>query len=378
MTADALLDRAAELKRQLVEYSRSGRYDRAFKERLADLGQRVEEGDEGWNLLWDTFLLNHRLRNGRTVLDQFVDARGDLSQEDRDLLLGWHDVVTGPFEVQRRDGSALILVNLVDDLTYRARVTADTGGLRRMPKRSFLLTRLVRVGDEWMFSGSTSVLPPAERDVAHRLALDLSMQVPQAAYRNPERLARAWELQRAERRRFIEFFGSDVVVFPGREAQQRLDEFLTYSNEQLVRETATPPSRAPAAPQLTLPAELIGSGAVAFVFDEEDGLGFLEDFGPVEEAFADPDLIRHRHHRNRVRSCLDNDDVPPVVLRRLAERNPERATTLFRQLLKQPAFDWAQDGEELLRAAKPDYFARPHLPQVTPVSDRLAAYARRR
>lgn len=380
MAAETLLDRAAELKRRLVEYSQSGRYDRAFREMVADLDGSVEEWDDDrWMLLWDSFLLEHRLRNGRTVLEQFVDAHPELSPQDRELLLGWRDVVTGPFEVQRRDGSALLVVNLVDDLTYRVRATAGTAVLRRMPKRSFLLTRLVRVGDEWMFSGPTSVLSPAERDIAYRLALDISLQIPKAAYRNPERLAQAWELQRAERQRFIRFFGSDLVVVPGEEAQQRIDDFFAFSHEELVRENPEAARRmgGSRALRMELPAELVESGTVAIVFDEQDGLGFFENFGPVEEAFADPDLVRDRSYRRQVLACLNGQDVPPMVLRRVADRDPDKAGELFRRLLKREEFDWARDGEELLRSAKPDYYSQPHLPQVTPVSDRLAAYARR-
>jgi hypothetical protein len=375
--AETLLDRAAELKRQLVAYSQSGRYDRAFREMVAGLDDPVEERDEDrWILLWDAFVLEHRLRNGRTVLEQFVDARPDLSPEDRELLLGWGDVVTGPFEVQRRDGDALILVNLVDDLTYRVRATAGTRVFRRTPKRSFLLTRLVRVGDEWTFSGPTSVLRPAERDLAYRLALDISLQAPEAVFRNPERLARAWELQRAERQRFIRFFGGDLVVVPGREAQRRIDEFAAFSREELLKETATSEAGAPPVPRMKLPPELVQAETVAFMFDEEDGLGFWPELGLVEEAFAEPKLVRHRRYRDHVRSFLE-DDVPPMVVRRLAARDPDKASELFRRLLHREGFDWARDGEELLRSAKPDYYTKPHLPQVTPVSDRLAAYARR-
>ena len=381
MTTETLLDRAAELKRQLVEYSQSGRYDGAFRRMVGEQGLDLGTWDDDRSLLmWDCFVLEYRLRNGRTVVEQFVDAHPELSPQDRELLLGWRDVVTGPFEVQRRDGPALILVNLVDDLTYRVRATTGTEVLRRMPKRSFLITRLVRVGDEWMFSGPTSVLTPAERDLAYRLALDISLQIPKAAYRNPQRLARAWELQRAERQRFIRFFGSDLVTVPGEEAQQRIDDFFAFSRQELVRENPDAARRAgkSPAPQMELPAELVESGTVAIVFDEQDGLGFVENFGPIEDAFADPDLVRSRSHRRHVLGCLNEPDVPPMVLRRVADRDPGKAGELFRRLLKRKEFDWARDGEELLRTAKPDYYSQPHLPQVTPVSDRLSAYAGRR
>lgn len=377
-----LLDRAGELKRQLVEFSKQPRYDRAFRDMLAEQGQGADMWDEGSAmLLWDSFLLEHRLRNGRTVVEQFVEARRDLSPQEREMLLGWRDVVSGVFEVQRRDGSALILVNLVDDLTYRTRATAGTSVFRRMPKRSFLLTRLVAVGDEWMFSGPTTVLRrPDERAVAGQLALEMSARAPEAAFRNPEKLARGWELQRAERERFIRFFGADLVVLPGDQAQRRLDEYEAFSRGEIVRnnpDAARRASRTPA-PVMELPAELLDAETVAFVYDEDDGLGFYAEFALVEQAFADPDLVRRRRHREQVLSYLHDDSIEPMVLRRLAARDPDRASELFRRLLKKPRFDWARDGEKLLRSAKAEYFGRPRLPQVTPVGERLAAYARLR
>jgi hypothetical protein len=378
MAAEALLDRAGELKRHLVTFSQQPRYDRAFRDMLAQQGDGAEVWDEDrLMLLWDHFLLEYRLRNGRTVVEQFVDARGDLSPQERQMLLGWRDVVSGPFEVQRRDGPALILVNLVDDLTYSARSNVGPSVFRRMPRRSFLLTRLIAVGDEWMFSGPTSVLRPAEGDVAFRLALEMSLRSPEAAYRNPEKLARAWELQRAERQRFIRFFGTDLVVARGVQAQRWLDEFYAFSRDEILR-TAPEAARrrsGPHPPVMKLPPDLVESETVAFIYDEDDGLGFYAEFGLVEEAFADPELVRHRRYRELVLSYLHDDSVEPMVLRRLADRNPDKASVLFRRLLNRPRFDWIRDGEELLRSAKPDCFARPPRPRITPVGERLAAYA---
>jgi hypothetical protein len=330
-------------------------------------------------MLWDYFVLEHRLRSGRTIVEQFVDAHAELSRQEREMLLGWRDVVQGPFEVQRRDGPALIVVNLVDDLTYRVRSNMGTSVFRQMPRRSFLITRLVPVGEEWMLSGPTSVLRPAEREVAYRLAFEMSMRTPEAVYRSPEKLARAWEMQRADRQRFIGFFGADLVVVPGDQAQERLNRFHEFCRDEVLRTTpgAARRSGGVAAPVVELPLDLVESETVALIYDEEDGLGFYAEFGLVEEAFADPDLVRRRRYREHVLSYLHDDSVEPMVLRRLVERDPDKASVLFRRLLRRPRFDWARDGEELLRTAKAAYFARVPRPRVSPVSERLAAYAGR-
>ncbi len=377
----ALLDRAGDLKGELVAFSRQPRYDRAFSEVLAQHGDGSEVLDEHrLMMLWDYFVLEHRLRNGRTIVEQFVDAHAELSRQEREMLLGWRDVVQGPFEVQRRDGPALIVVNLVDDLTYRVRSNMGTSVFRQMPRRSFLITRLVPLGEEWMLSGPTSVLRPAERDVAYRLAFEMSLRTPEAVYRNPEKLAKAWEIQRTDRQRFIGFFGADLVVVPGGQAQERLNEFYESCRDEVLRTTpgAARGGGGAAAPVVELPLDLVESETVALIYDEEDGLGFYAEFGLVEAAFADPDLVRRRRYREHVLSYLHDDSVEPMVLRRLADRDPDKASVLFGRLLKRPRFDWARDGEELLRTAKAAHFARVPRPRVSPLSERLAAYAGRR
>lgn len=380
MVDAAVLDRAGELKRRLVEFSQRPRYGQALGEFWDEYGDAAAMLDEHrLMLLWDCFVLEHRLGNGRTVVEQFVDAQADLTDAEREMVLGWRDVVQGPFEVQRRDGHALIAVNLVDELTYRICSNAGTSVFRRMPRRSFLITRIVAVGDEWMLSGPTSVLRATERDVALQLALEISLRTPEAVYRNPEKLATAWQIQRENRDRFVRFFGDDLVVVPGSEAQQRLDDYWAFCRDEVSGGDPAPGDvRDGPAVSVELPPEMVESETVALIYDEVDGLGFYAEFGLVAEAFADPGLLRRRRHQETVLSYLYDDSVEPMVLRRLADRDPDKASVVFGRLLKKPRFDWAADGEQLLRDCKPGYLNTPVRPKVSPVSERLADYARRR
>ncbi|MEV7268576.1 hypothetical protein AB0N38_33975 [Micromonospora aurantiaca] len=376
---DDLLNRAGELKQQLVAFSQQRRYDRAFDDVLAEQHDgRVALDEHALMILWDYFLLEHRLRNGRTVVEQFVAAHPDLSEPERQMLLGWRDVVQGPFEVQGRDGAALIVVNLVDELTYRVRSNMGSSVFRRTPRRSFLLARLVAVGQEWMISGPMNVWRPQERDVAYQMALEMSLRAPEAVYRNPEKLAQAWELQRQDRDRFVRFFGGDLVVVPGDEVAERMADYHAFCRAEVVATSRASERAVQKAPMFELPPDVVDAETVAMIYDEVDGLGFYAEFGLVEAAFANPDLLRRRRHREHTLAYLQEDSVGPLVLRRLAARDPERASVVFRRLLKKPRFDWTRDAEELLRAHKPEHFRRAPRPRVSPVSERLAAYARRR
>jgi hypothetical protein len=201
--------------------------------------------------------------------------------------------------------------------------------------------------------------------------MDMALRTPEAVFRSPEKLALAWEQQRTDRDRFIRFFGADLVVVPGDQAQDRLSAFYGFCREEILGRPE--PEGLPPGVAVELPLDIVDAETVALIYDETDGIGFYAEFGLVEQAFANPDLLRRRRWREHVLSYLHDDSVEPMVLRRLAERDPEKASIVFRRLLKRQRFEWSRDGEELMREVKPGYYVRPPRPRVSPVSERLAA-----
>jgi hypothetical protein len=380
-TAD-LVARSADLKGELVRYGQQPRYETAFHEALLDEEDPASILDDEQRLIlfMDHFVLQHRLRNGKTVVEQFVAQHPELPDAEREMLLGWRDVVEGIFEVQHRDGEALIVENLIDELTYRVRSNMGPTIFHRMPRRSVVIARLVPVADEWLISGTTSVFPARERERIYAIAADYALGHPALMFRNPEKVARGWELQRAERDRFVRFFGTDLVILPGDQLAEQMRQYQEFSHKEILatlpaadrdRGAATP------APEFTADPELLESETVALIYDEVEGLNFYAEFGLVEAVFADPALLRRRMYKQRLVEYLADDSVSPLPFRRLADRDPVRASVLFRKLLRRPDFDWQRDGEDLLREHKPEFYNRPQYPSVSPIGGRLAPYVGR-
>lgn len=379
-TAD-LVARSGDLKRELVEYAQQPRYHRAFREVLLayDL-ESVLADDQKMVMVMDHFVLQHRLRDGRTVVEQFVDSRPDLPEAERELLLGWRDVVEGVFEVHRRAGDVLVVENLIDDLTYRVRSTMGPAVFRRMPRRSFIITRLVPLGDEWLISGATSVFSARDRAHIYRIAAEFALRQPALIFRNPDKLARGWELQHAERDRFVRFFGTDLIVLPGDQLADQMSQYQEFSRKEILASLpASDRTRRADTPTVGFVADpdLVESETVGVIYDEMEGLNFYAEFGLVEAVFADPTLLRRRLYKQRLLDYLGDDTVSPLPFRRLADRDPDRASLLFQKLLRRPGFNWRRDGEDLLRERKADFYDLPQQPSISPVSDRLARYVPR-
>jgi hypothetical protein len=85
-----LIERSAELKRDLVDFACSPRLERALAAAMLEAGlEELEEADAIGAI--DRFALQYRMRDGRTVVDRFVASRPDLDAADREMLLGWRD-----------------------------------------------------------------------------------------------------------------------------------------------------------------------------------------------------------------------------------------------------------------------------------------------
>jgi hypothetical protein len=356
---DRLVRRSVWLKSELLEFARGGRFRDALAQAMFDRfpGGVVTEEAQAIDVL-DRFVLEHVMSDGRTVLERFVRARGELPKADRELLLSWRDVVEGCFEVERIDGEVMVTVNLVDELTYRIRTNSGPEVFEQMPVGSIVLGRVVPVLDDWLLSGSQRVVPEHAADVVYRTAADLAMRFPKLALRDPQRLALAWRMQREQREKFVEFFGSDLVVLPAAQVSTRLAEYWRHCGHQ--------------APVPSMGGALGEADTVGIIYDEVDGLSLHADASLVQEVFADPELIAQPGYQRVVRSHLGDDGRSPVLLRRCAGAEPGNASQVFARLLRRPSFDWGRDGEALLRRSMPAYFSRTPYPRLTPVGPRVS------
>ncbi|MFD7643872.1 hypothetical protein ACFV4P_24810 [Kitasatospora sp. NPDC059795] len=378
-----LIERCAELKGELVEFAQSARFDPWLTPLLLDAAgpeRRLDE-DEAVRII-DHFILRYPLPGGTTVVDQFMAGRRDLTEADRAMLLGWHDPVEGVFEIRRKDGDAVVLLNLVDDLEYRTYSNVGPAAFRRTSKGSFLVACLVPVHSAdgaWLISGAMSHYPRSSATEIARAALQLATSHPELVFRNPEKIEQEWESMREDRAAFIEFCGSDELVLSPAEAEDRLNAYYRHRQEAAVAEhpDRTRGRRLPglAFPAFELPEELAESDTVGVIYDEVDGLNFYADYGMLRDLFADPALPGRRQHQDLLRVYLREESIAPLPIRRLAAAHPETVDTVFRKLLRKPGFTWDEHGEELLRRRKPRYYENEPRPGVSVIGERLGELA---
>jgi hypothetical protein len=372
MTADdqvrVLLERSAALKRELATFARQPRFDEYLAPLL--LQAAGPSGPEGLTQAQfvsalDAFIMLHRFEDGSGVIDRFMQARQDLDPQDKEMLLRWKDPVDGVFEIVRTEDGASTLVNLVDELKYRAYASASRSLADIGLGIAFVAGRLVPLDDEsWVVSGAVQAFTAQMGQQVAAAVMQLTAQYPWLMFRNPEKVKLGWEMMRQDRAAFIEFFGSDEVVLPPKQAQERMNAYHHWRGEQ----------GAEGADQaFELPEPYFEHDTVGLMYDETDGLLFLPGYGTLRELFQNPELAADPWYANALLGYLDSDSIKPAPLLRLAAAYPANTDILYAKVLGKPFFTWTVKGDALLRKRKPWYFRREPLPPVSLISDRVRA-----
>jgi len=363
-----LVKRAGELKPMLVKFAMSPLFDRELSEAIEEVfPDRIVDDEVMFSMVLDHFALQHRLESGITVVEAFVAAHSELIEAERDMLLGWRDVVEGLFEFNGKDRDAAVLFNLVDELTYRAVSNMGPRAFRQLKKGMMILGRLVPVGELWMVSGNLSVYPSSARGEMLVMAARHALSNPEAAFRNPAKLAEARKMVAEQHEVFVELFGADLVVVPGTEVPGKVGDFDRRWSERV-----DPDGELHEPVSLDLPDDFLDAASVAIHFVAGEGISFYPNYHLLEEVFGNPALLARRRYRETLADFLYDPDTSPEPLRQFAARDPAKASKVFARLLRQKGFSWEADGEALLRELKPSYFDGTLLPRTVVLSEPLS------
>ena len=365
------LARIGDIKVALVDYSRRPEFRQEAEDALIEqYGPDWESRkDLDWTDLTDKLVLERPLADGKSIARQFVENySGIMSDDVSRLILGWHDVIHGLFEIEGHTGDRLDMLNLVNERRYRVYATAPQA-LTRVAVGDFLMARIVPAGRFHLFSGSVRIYnwdrSRRNRTAMYRAAIDMQMQFPNLAFRDNEvKLRKSRETVREQHEVFMEVFGSDEIVAPGVELEEKYRQFVNHWNRHHAGKDTGGPSPPPG---LDLPTSFRRDQAAGLLSDPVEGFLFLGNYGGFLDLFARP-----QEHIGRPESVeflfdyLKDPVISDVPFRRVQKRFPEA----FKKVLDyyQDEFDASvKNVDDLMRVFKPKTFDK--LPGTVVVLD---------
>jgi hypothetical protein len=362
-------------------------------------------------------LLVHRFAiegevDGKAPLDLFLASQPDLSNSDRQLILGWRKSFVGLLEIVQIFPDGFELMNWLTAKHYQIKFTdlpAQTA-MNRLKVGDLIIAQISRITNtHWAILTPWVALGRLGKPKLAVAVGAFRQNYPHYLYSDaPAQLAAAWESVVVYHDRFVEFFGSDEITLTGKELEIRIGEFQTWmvgkqleaagidkskSLNQLTieagvtiedvqalattlegSESSTLDGRLAGqstaigemvTPKIELPTHLKSAIAVTALSHPHWGQMFLVDYPRLKTLLALTSSTYFPADLKFVHKCLADPLLNALVWRRLAvEFSPQLEITI-RQTLNLPEFQLSTDLDLVL--TRFNKFLEPDLPDLASV-----------
>ncbi|MBW2670058.1 MAG: hypothetical protein JRD87_09285 [Deltaproteobacteria bacterium] len=385
--SQATLALIGDVKGVLIGYSRRSELEEDFEAALQErFGKRKRpKAEDEWIAFQDWFVLQCQLDSGGTVIERFIEQyQGEISDDIRQLVFGWKQVIEGLFEIKDITGRCWRLKNLINECEYRVYPTVDMDGFR-VNAGDFFAARIVPVRGFHTFSGAASLIEPdgsdEHRAKVYQTAAEIQMKYPERAFQdNQEKLQKSLQAAREQYEDFVQYFGSDEVFGTGKEIMQNYQDFFDYriyekknpnTGLTLAQSYADDTGKVYQPPQVQLPRNVIRSPDVGMLCDPVEGPSFLIDYRQFIDVFEYPEQqLGCRGAEDLVLGYLESDTISDVPFRRVAQKFPDNFKQVISHYGNQEGF-FSSRIDDLMLEFKPDTVDK--LPGIVVILDNEAA-----
>ncbi len=411
---DAILERACELKQDLIEFVLDAEGELAESLELYVANKSRSQNNRHnvayqQNLLIDSFLTEGKVGE-QTPLDLFIDSHPELSTSDRTLISSWKQSFIGLFAVNKILSDGFELMNWLTAKHYTVKPN-DSDTLKEMlrfKEGEILLTRIAPVTDAyWMFSGPCTPMGSLGKPKLAVAIGNFKENHQEALYSDaPELLEQAWQSVAEYHQEFLNFFGSDEVTLSGYELNKKINELQeiitkrrlaeagideSKSLSELAEEAGVTEEELKAAaeeagadsdsvsqlfdssqgktkmvmPKVDLPAELKKAEQVTVFTHPRWGQMFLPTYTQFKTILESEDWQSSKDTNKLVRKYLEDPTINVFVWRKLSQLYPEQLEKVLQAFLERPDFKLERDLDALLQEHKKPL--EPELPEIASV-----------
>jgi hypothetical protein len=372
-----------DIKSALITFSRRPEFREELEAALKkQFGKpRRPASEDEWVTFQDWFILQYKLEGGETIAGRFVEYYDNLMSEDvRELILGWADVIEGLFEVKSGTTSSLCVKNLINEREYKVFPTASMVDFE-IKSGDFLFARIVPAKAFHLFSGAVTIIEwdrsEGQRAKMYKSAMDLQMHHPSMAFKDhDEKLQKSLESARREYEDFVHYFGADEILGAGKDILHKYQGFFDYlifekkgpeSGQSLALAFEKKTGKPYQSLTVKLPEPVLNSQDVGMLCDPVEGISFLIDYRHFIDVFKYPDrYLGKRETEEVVMGYLESDSISDIPFRRVAKRFPHNFSLVMAYYLDQEDFSSSQI-DDLIMEYKPESFNK--LPGIVTILD---------
>lgn len=404
------LQQAGQLKQDLIDFvlDSEGELSIALEKFVAENASKDNYDSTERDILLDTFACEGKVGD-KTALDLFIESRPDLSESERNLILGWDRSFTGLFSIAEIESETFNLMNWLTAKHYIIKPTPEflPTDLKKLKVGDILLARISPLGDgNWIFSCAYSQMGSLGKPKLAVAIGNFKKNYKPYLYSDaPELLEEAWQSVEKYHKEFIDFFGREEVTLPGYLLNKKITEFQeilskksleaagidgTKSLAEIAKESGVEEAEIKAAakaagadekaleqilqnketgkmvmPKVELPSPLKKAEQVTALSDPRWGQMFLATYSRFKALIEAPDWQTVEGAEKLVQKYLEDREINAFIWHRVAQEYPQKLENLLRQFLKRHDFKLDADLDSLLLEFKKPL--KPELPEIASV-----------
>lgn len=389
---DFTFDAEGEVAVALEEYS---------AEQLSQLATSPYKGNRKTELVIDSFATDGSVST-RSVLDYFLESRPDLSAEDRTIIMGWSKGFIGLFEVTECTSDRIGVMNWLTEKEYNVLLQniPQDRNISRVKMGEMILTRILPIGNDWMFSGPVVLLGKLGKPKLAVAIGNFKKYHKNYLYGDaPELLEEAWQSVEHYHQEFVDYFGNDEITLSGHQLERKLAEFQTRMTQQklsasgldgeksigeladeagISREEIAETASAMGVnekiatnlienqkvskmkmPTIELPKHLRSAEQVSILTHPRWGQVMVSTYQHLTLALEASDQPPSPEAESFVHQCLKNLEFKPFVWHQLAQKYPRQLEKFLQDTLDRPKLSLEQDLDQVLIS-----FGHPEQPEL--------------
>ena len=312
-----------------------------FEEYLATLSAKNADRARIQALIIPYIFERRLTEEKKTIIQLFIDANSDLTKEEQEIIKCLENSMSSVFEVRRVLSNGFELYNLVNEKMYKVLSLVKMNNFRGITPGQYALCRIFPMNNEFYLLEVSNVLSSINKDEVYKYAIAKIIEKPEDAYeQNPKKLEQIEKLVSDFGKKFIECFDKDEVITTNIYADNLINLFNVYCDEDIMPEKSefeanikqvennryftVSDFRNSYSDFMEKSLEGFSSHSAVYdigiIYDKELGLFVLPFYQTFCKIYEVEDYKTIQGYKDCIKSFFENDKVPANIVKRVANK----------------------------------------------------------
>lgn len=290
-----------------------------------------------------TYVFERTFHKGEdTVFSMYLKENNNVDEKTANIIKSLQNAIDALFEVSAVHKNGFDLNNLVNEKKYFAMPLVKMSHLRSIYKGSYMLARIFQYENEYYIIEIRETYSALDKDRVLRYAVAKIIEQPENLYKDNANKLSEIEAQIAKfTEKFLECFDSDEVITTNEYVDNLISEFNEYyfdetKDKSSIKELVKPIENYGyfKVPEFNssydnyIESSMAGFAShnskydVGVIFDKELGMFIVPFYGTLCHIFATETYKDILGWDECIKSFLENDKIPAVLVKKLASKYP--------------------------------------------------------